>query len=166
MSQIERNKAELWADIRELANMPLNAATAAKLTDSMAAYYVLCRVAKYIGEQSIHEDTENFEDDEDPAFSSQMAVEWAESLQNADGTRGPHFSREKAREIQRQYGVDCDPVLFWAVINSLYSDYDEALKKNNASTTEMYACLAKAWIKDEDAVPDKAAAYYRYIVQH
>ena len=166
MSQIERNKAELWADIRELANTPLSTSREALLVESLAAYDALRRVAKYIGEQSIHEDTEDFEDDEDPAFSSQMAVEWAESLQNADGTRGPHFSREKAREIQRQYGVDCDPVLFWAVINSLYSDYDEALKKNNASTTEMYACLAKAWIKDEDAVPDKAAAYYRYIVQH
>lgn len=163
MSQIERNKAELWADIRELANMPLNVATAAKLTDSMAAYDVLCRVAMYTGEQSAPEDAEG---NEKPAFSSQMTEEWTESLQNADGTKGPHFSREKAREIQRQYGVDCDPVLFWAVINSLYSDYDEALKKNNASTIEMYACLTKAWIKDADAVPDKAAAYYMHIVQH
>ena len=72
MSQIERNKAELWADIRELANMPLNAATAAKLTDSMAAYDVLCRVAMYAGEQSAHEDAEG---SKKPAFSSQMAEE-------------------------------------------------------------------------------------------
>lgn len=166
MSQIERNKAELWVDIRKLANMPLNAATADKLTDSMAAYDVLCRVAMYAGEQSAHEDAEGSEGNEKPTFSSQMAEKWTESLQNADGTKRPHFSREKVREIQRQYGVDCDPVLFWAVINSLYSDYDEALKKNNASTIEMYACLTKAWIKDADAVPDKAAAYYMYIVQH
>ena len=155
MTQIERNKAELWADIRELANMPLNAATAAKLTDSMAAYDVLCRVAMYAGEQSAHEDAEG---SEKPAFSSQMAEEWTQHMENADGTKGPHF--------RRQYGVDCDPVLFWAVINSLYSDYDEALKKNNASTIEMYACLTKAWIKDADAVPDKAAAYYMHIVQY
>lgn len=55
---------------------------------------------------------------------------------------------------------------FWVVINSLYSDYDQALKKNNASTLEMYACLAKAWIEDQDAVPNKAAVYYTYVVQH
>ena len=44
-----------------------------------------------------------------------------------------------------------------------YAAYEELLTRQ---VTMMYACLAKAWIKDEDAVPDKAAAYYRYIVQH
>lgn len=166
MTQIEKNKAELLSDIRKLANAPLNANRAALLVESLDAYDALCRVAMYADEHSAHEETEDFEGDTEPAFSHQMAAAWADSLQNADGTKGPHFSREKAREIQRQYAVDCDPVLFWAVLNSLYSDYDEALKKNNASTTEMYACLARAWIMDADAVPDKAAAYYRYIVQH
>lgn len=84
-------------------------------------------------------------------------------MQNADGTRGPHFSMEKAKEVMKQYNVDCDPTEFWVVINSLYSDYDQALKKNNASTLELYACLAKAWIEDQDAVPDKASAYYTYV---
>lgn len=46
------------------------------------------------------------------------------------------------------------------------SPYDQALKKNNASTLELYACLAKAWIEDQDAVPDKLAAYYTYVVKH
>ena len=49
------------------------------------------------------------------------------------------------------------------MLQPLYSDYDQALKKNNASTLELYACLAKAWIEDQDAVPDKLAAYYTYV---
>ena len=101
-----------------------------------------------------------------PVFNRQMAEEWVSRLQNADGTRGPHFSMEKSKEIMKQYNVDCDPTEFWVVINSLYSDYDQALKKNNASTLELYACLAKAWIEDQDAVPYKAAAYYTYVVMH
>ena len=101
-----------------------------------------------------------------PPMDRQMAEEWTSHMQNADGTRGPHFTMEKTKEIQKQYNVNCDPVLFWTVINSLYSDYDEALKKNNASTIEMYACLAKAWIEDADAVPNKATAYYMYVFKH
>ena len=100
-----------------------------------------------------------------PVFNRQMAEDWAARMENADGTRGPHFTLEKTKEIMRQYNVDCDPMEFWAVINSLYSDYDPALKKNNASNLELYACLAKAWIEDKDAVPNKAAAYYTYVVQ-
>jgi 3-deoxy-D-arabino-heptulosonate 7-phosphate (DAHP) synthase class II len=87
-------------------------------------------------------------------------------MENADGTRGPHFTLEKAKEIMKQYNVDCDPLEFYVVLNSLYSDYDQALKKNNASNLELYACLAKAWIEDKDAVPNKAAAYYTYVVKH
>ncbi len=101
-----------------------------------------------------------------PVFNRQMAEEWVSQMRNADGTRGPHFSMEKAKEVMKQYNVDCDPMEFWVVINSLYSDYDQALKKNNASTLELYACLAKAWIEDQDAVPNKLAAYYTYVVKH
>lgn len=101
-----------------------------------------------------------------PVFSRQMAEEWVSKMQNADGTRGPHFSMEKTKQMQKEYSVDCDPMEFWTVVNSLYSDYDQALKKNNASTLELYACLAKAWIEDQDAVPNKLAAYYTYVVKH
>ena len=101
-----------------------------------------------------------------PVFNRQMAEEWVSQMRNADGTRGPHFSMDKAKEVMKQYNVDCDPMEFWVVINSLYSDYDQALKKNNASTLELYACLAKAWIEDQDAVPNKLSAYYTYVVKH
>jgi len=29
----------------------------------------------------------------------------------------------------------------------------------------VFACLAKAWLEDADAVEDKAAKYYKYIVK-
>ena len=101
-----------------------------------------------------------------PVFNRQMAEEWVSQMRNSDGTRGPHFSVEKAKEVMKQYNVDCDPMEFWVVLNFLYSRYDQGLKKNNASTLELYACLSKAWIEDQDAVPNKLAAYYTYVVKH
>ena len=54
---------------------------------------------------------------------------------------------------------------FWAVMNSLYSDYGKTLAKVNA-TPEIYGELARDWIEDDDAVKAKAAAYFRYVVAH
>lgn len=101
-----------------------------------------------------------------PKFTRKMADEWVRDMQNADGTHGPHWPREKAKEIMEQYKVDCDPDEFYAVLNAMYSDYCEALKKNNASKMDIYVDLAKAWIEDDDAVKDKAAAYFLNIVEH
>lgn len=100
-----------------------------------------------------------------PRFDQRMAQEWTEGMKNADGTKGPHWSMDKVREIMREYQVDCDPVEFYAVLNSIYSDFCEALKENNTSNMKTYVCMAKAWLDDEDAVRDKAAAYFMYVVQ-
>lgn len=163
MTQIEKNKAELWEDIQELANMPLNAARASQLVDLMGVYDTLCRVARTEeggGALAVAGAGEA------PRFDRKMADEWAKSMRNADGTKGPHWTIEKTRELQKQYGINCDEIEFWAVVNSIYSDYCEVLKKNNVSALEVYACMAKAWIEDGDAVPNKAAAYFTYVVKH
>lgn len=103
---------------------------------------------------------------ETPKFNRRMAEEWTEGMRNADGTQGPHWSREKVKEIIEQYKVDCEFDEFYAVLNSIYSDYCEVLKKNNASKMDVYVDLAKAWLDDEDARKDKAAAYFYYVVEH
>lgn len=99
-------------------------------------------------------------------FTRQMAMEWTAGMVNADGTRGPHWTMEETEKLRKQHSLDCDPAEFWVVLNSLYSDYCEALRESGISTPEVYIRLAKAWIWDKDAVPDKAAAYYTYVVAH
>lgn len=101
-----------------------------------------------------------------PVFNRQMADDWVSGMKNADGTQGPHFSMERVKEIMKEHHVEHDPVEFYAAINSVYSDFSEALKENNASNMKLYVCLAKAWIDDPDAVSNKAAAYYTYVVKH
>lgn len=104
--------------------------------------------------------------DQTPRFDQRMAMDWTAEMVNADGTKGPHWSMEETNKLMKQHALDCDPAEFWAVMNSLYSDYCEALRESSASTPEVYVRLARAWIKDKDAVPDKAAAYYTHVVAH
>lgn len=99
-------------------------------------------------------------------LTREEADDWGKSMENADGTNGPHWTMEEADKLHKQYGLSCDKLEFWAVINSIYSDYCEALRESAASTPEVYVRLAKAWICDKDAVPNKASAYYTYIVRH
>lgn len=94
-----------------------------------------------------------------------IAMHWANSLRNTDGTIGPHWSMDATSAIQNKIGCDCPRYIFWAVMNSLYSDYSKTLAKVNA-TPEIYGELARDWIHDADAVKAKAAIYYRCVVNH
>lgn len=174
--KIMENMEELQAEIKKLCEEPITYRSAERLINCHKAYKIMCEM---YGHRD-HEPARSWDpievhvskSDTDtmmghvPPFDRQMAMEWTQGIVNADGTRGPHFSMEKAKEVMKQYNVDCDPMEFWVVLNFLYSRYDQGLKKNNASTLELYACLAKAWIEDQDAVPNKLAAYYTYVMKH
>ena len=100
-------------------------------------------------------------------FDEETAKEWTRSMKNADGSRGPHWTMEQAKSLMTQIGgMDAELPEFWAVLNSLYSDYSKVLKKFGIDRSEVYAHMAKAWLEDEDAVPDKAAVYYECVVRH
>lgn len=159
MDKIGYNKKDLINTIRKYGSEPLTPEVVSFLSDCRGAYKAMCLAEEYgPSESKGSEDT--------PHFSPQMAVEWASGMINSDGTRGPHWSIEKTRELQKQFSIDCDEFKFWVVINSLYSDFKEALSANNASNLETYASLAQAWLNDKDAVPEKVAAYFTHIVQH
>lgn len=95
-----------------------------------------------------------------------MAKEWATGMKNADGSTGAHWAIAQTDNLMRQVEAECEPHVFWVIINSLYSDYCAILKKYGANRPEIYAELAKAWLEDEDAVEEKAAMYYKCIVKH
>jgi hypothetical protein len=101
-----------------------------------------------------------------PMFDMEIAREWVEGMHNEDGSTGAHWTMEQVKPIMQQKGVDAEPEEFWAVMNALYSDYCKVAKKHNVSTVDFYADMAKAWLEDKDAVEDKAAAYYEYVVKH
>lgn len=99
-------------------------------------------------------------------MNREMAEEWMRAIENEDGTRGPHWTVEQAKQVMAQRGIKGDPWTFWVILNSMYADYCKVLQKHNLNKLDLYADLANAWINDKDVgVDDKAAAYFEYIVK-
>lgn len=99
-------------------------------------------------------------------FTRGMAMGWADQMENADGTHGPHWAMEQTKELQDKKGIGHDPVEFFVTMNMMYSDYCKIAKRYNVNTPDFYASMAKAFLDDKDAVPDKLAKYYEHVVQH
>lgn len=99
------------------------------------------------------------------------AERWVKSMKNADKRhpQGGKWSIEEVKPFIRKLGMPADEetlVEFYAAMNAMYSDFGEVCEAFGVNTAEYYACLAKAWLEDEDAVEDKAAMYYHCIVKH
>ena len=97
----------------------------------------------------------------------QMAVEWTRGMENEDGTRGPHWTMDQTDKVMSQRGVTCDPVQFWVAMNMMYSDYCKIFQKYGVGDKiDFFADMAKAFLDDKDAAPDKLARYFECIVRH
>lgn len=103
---------------------------------------------------------------ENGEFTEHMAKEWTAHMKNSDGTTGAHWPMEQVKQLMQQRGINADPAEFFAILNSVYSDYYTVAKKHNVHNIDFYIDIAKAWIDDKDAVPDKVAAYYECVVKH
>lgn len=99
-----------------------------------------------------------------PQVSREAAQRWAEAMENEDGTQGPHWTMEQTKQVQAQQGIECDPVEFFLAINMMYSDYVKVAKKLGVNKVDFYACMAKAFLDDKDAGPDKIGRYFEYVV--
>ena len=95
-----------------------------------------------------------------------MAYEWMENLQNEDGTKGPHWTKEQTTQVMKQKGMNLDPLEFWVAMNAVYSDYFGVAKKMNVNNVDFYVYMAKAFIEDKDSQPNRLARYYEYVAKH
>lgn len=96
----------------------------------------------------------------------QSAKEWSKMMKNEDGSKGAHWTEDQIATYMTQVKYEGDPMEFWLIMNALYSDYCKIANKYGVNHPEFFAELAKAWLDDKDAVPNKAAMYYRCIVKH
>lgn len=98
-------------------------------------------------------------------LDKETAESWVENMKNEDGTTGAHWTMEQTEQVRKQHGLDCDPVEFWAAMNAAYSDLSKFAKKYNTNTVSYYVDFVKSfWFNDQDAVPNKLAAYYEGVV--
>lgn len=104
-----------------------------------------------------------------PHFDRKMAEEWMSGLENEDGTTGPHWTLDQAKQVMAQKEIGGSPLDFFVALNAMYSDYCKVAKKLGVNTVDFYACMAEAFLNDKDAVgggAEKLAQYYKHIVQH
>ena len=102
-----------------------------------------------------------------PELNESIAHEWMRKMKNSDGTRGPHWNMEQIRSIMEKHGIREDPIKFQVAMNATYSDLSEVFKKLGINNIDAYISFAKAfWLDDQDAVKDKLASYYEYVVKH
>lgn len=94
-----------------------------------------------------------------------MAMEWVSGMKNADGTRGPHYKIDQVEQWRSTNCMDCDKWEFFVTVNMMYSDYCKTAEKMGVSKLDFYGHMAKDFLKDEDATPDKLYKYKEYIAE-
>lgn len=111
------------------------------------------------------------EDEEEENLTMQEAREWVNSMEssNPQDPSGGRWDEEEVKEYAKKVGMPTEGqefIDFYAAMNAAYSDYSMVAKEFQVHRPEFYAALAKAWVCDMDAVDNKAAMYYRYVVKH
>lgn len=98
-------------------------------------------------------------------LTKEQAAAWVSAMENADGTHGGHWSMEQTEAVRKKTGIECDPFVFYAAMNMMYSDYCKAAEKTGVAGADFYAYMAKAFLDDKDAAPNKLARYYHCVVE-
>lgn len=98
-------------------------------------------------------------------LTKEQVVAWVGAMKNADGTCGGHWTMEQTEQVRKQRSIECDPLGFYVTMNMMYSDYCKAAEKTGAGSADLYAYMAKAFLDDKDAAPNKLARYYHFVVE-
>lgn len=102
-----------------------------------------------------------------PPLTREKAEEWVDSMEG-ESEQGETWTYEEIEELAKKHGIpklEKKLIEFYAVMNMLASDYYKVAEKFDVLNDEFFVCMAKAFMDDEDAVPNKVAAYYQYIAK-
>lgn len=156
-----RENAKDWLTMKivECMSSPMDEQIAGKLSAYNGAYNAICQ----------------WDEDEHPkgkdasaqkSFSMEVAKEWTKRMKNEDGTSGPHWTSEQAKQIMAQRNISLDPAEFYATLNMIYSDFSPVAKKHGlGGSLDFYVDMAKAFLNDKDAAPNKLSNYYNHVVR-
>lgn len=101
-------------------------------------------------------------------LDKQTAEQWVSQMEKPDKNgKGGKWNYEQTTQIMKERNLDVDPVVFFATMNMIYSDYGKTLAKHNVNSIDLYIDLAMDWIEDDDVVAGdaKTALYYYYVVK-
>lgn len=95
-----------------------------------------------------------------PHFSELSYDKAVSGMENADGTKGPHWGEAEIRDYASSRGVSFSKYNEWDfayAMNMAYSDYRGVIP----DSTESYFRVAKAFLEDKDAPEGKAYLYWK-----
>lgn len=114
-----------------------------------------------------HDEDEEDEDDEDEKLNREQAEKWVREMKTPDDKPLQPVAMSEIQRIAPNYGIEGEHKLveFWLVTNMMKSDYQDMGAKYAGNAVDFYAGLAKDWLHDKDAVPNKLKMYKKYIAQ-
>ena len=139
MKQFAKKHIEEWLE-EFVEEMPLTCANAEK-------FNIMCKAMENLGFM-VRE------------FNEEDAKEWVASMNPP-----AKWTMEQTTDVMYKQGYSHRPCEFWAVMNSIYSDYGKTMAKYGADKPEVWAALAHDWLDDADAEPGKTGRYFRDIVK-
>lgn len=100
-------------------------------------------------------------------MTREEAEKWVHSMRGPEGQPVEPISMTKVEAIAQSYGATTpEEVLeLWVVTNMMRSDNLDVGKQYAGDAVEFYAALARDWLRDKDAVPDKLEKYKNHIVK-
>ena len=108
----EGSREWLLLKIAECMVEPMSERTAERLSTYSGAYNAICQ----------WENGKPPDSNSAKPFTQEEAKEWTITMQNVDGTTGPHWTMEQTNQIMTQRGINCDTAEFYATMNMVYSD--------------------------------------------
>lgn len=100
-------------------------------------------------------------------LSKETILAWVDGMVDDDGVKGGKYTWHQAQQYALNKGITDEQrqLEMYAIMNAMYADYHHVATKFGVDRPDFYACMAKAWLEDVDAVEDKVAKYYEYIVR-
>lgn len=159
-----RENAKDWLTLKivECLAEPMDEHIASKLNLYNSAYNAVCQWSDDF-------EQDEYTDESEPHSAQELTIKdaklWTSKMENSDGTKGPHWTIDQAKQIMAQRNISGSPAQFWVAINMIYSDYCTVIKNAGVSNVDFYANMAKAFLDDKDAQPDKLMRYYEHITK-
>ena len=89
-------------------------------------------------------------------LSLEMAEEWVKEMKPM-----AKWTKEETDSVLSTHNLNLDDIDFFVTMNMMYSDYS----KNIGEDLETYIAMAKDFLDDVDARPNKLYRYKKYIVK-
>lgn len=159
-----RQNAKDWLTLKivECLAEPMDDHMAERLNSYNSAYNAICQW----DEENSTSEPKAKDSKEEISFSMDMAKIWASKLQNEDGSKGPHWTVEQAKQIMAQRKLSINPAEFWMAMNLVYSDFSPVAKKHGVGgNLDFYVDMAKAFLDDKDSKKYKLSEYYSHVVK-